>query len=97
MPTFDDYIVFVDESGDHGLTSIDPNYPIFVLTFCLFRKSDYAESIIPAVTKFKWLKKVYWKENIVWSTGYFVSSVGVNESVIKRYVEHQGGTAPLFW
>jgi len=53
MPTFDDYIVFVDESGDHGLTSIDPNYPIFVLTFCLFRKSDYAESIIPAVTKFK--------------------------------------------
>ena len=26
--------------------------------------------------KFEWLKKVYWKENIVWSPGYFVSSVG---------------------
>ena len=28
-----DYIVYVDESGDHGLKNIDNNYPIFVLTF----------------------------------------------------------------
>ena len=40
--------------------------------------------------KFKWLEKVYWKENIVWSLGYFVSSAGVDEDVIRRYVEHQG-------
>ena len=39
---------------------------------------------------FKWLSKVYWKENIVWSPGYFVSSVGVDEEVIRKYVEHQG-------
>ena len=39
---------------------------------------------------FKFLEKVYWKENIVWSPGYFVSSVGVDEKVIKRYVEYQG-------
>ena len=39
---------------------------------------------------FKFLEKVYWKENIVWSPGYFVSSVGVDEKIIKRYVEHQG-------
>jgi putative transposase len=37
--------------------------------------------------KFKWLEKVYWKENIVWSAGYFVSSVGLDESKLKRYVE----------
>jgi len=29
--------------------------------------------------KFKWLEKVYWKENIVWSPGYFVSTIGLNE------------------
>ena len=29
--------------------------------------------------KFDWLKKVYWKENIVWSPGYFVSTVGLDE------------------
>ena len=40
--------------------------------------------------QFSWLSKVYWKENIVWSPGYFVSSVGVDEKTIKNYVEHQG-------
>ena len=40
--------------------------------------------------KFSWLSKVYWKENIVWSPGFFVSSVSVDEETIKRYVEHQG-------
>ena len=40
--------------------------------------------------KYPWLEKVYWKENIVWSPGYFVSSVGIDEETIKRYVEHQG-------
>jgi putative transposase len=40
--------------------------------------------------KFKWLGKVYLKENIMWSPGYFVSSVGVDEAIIKSYVEYQG-------
>ena len=39
---------------------------------------------------FSWLNKVYWKENVVWSPGYFVSSVGIDENVIRRYVEYQG-------
>ncbi|CAK6715217.1 Transposase IS1004 (fragment) [Vibrio harveyi] len=39
---------------------------------------------------FSWLSKVYRKENMVWSPGYFVSSVGVNERVIAHYVRHQG-------
>ena len=30
--------------------------------------------------KFEWLKNRYWKENIVWSPGYFVL----------KYVEYQG-------
>ena len=40
--------------------------------------------------KFDFLKKVYWNENIVWSPGYFVSSVGINEAIIQHYVEFQG-------
>ncbi len=39
--------------------------------------------------KFSWLKKVYWKENIVWSPGYFVSTVGVDEVIIRNYIRHQ--------
>jgi len=27
---FGDYIVYVDESGDHNLVDFDPEYPIFV-------------------------------------------------------------------
>lgn len=39
---------------------------------------------------FPWLGKVYWKENVVWSPGYFVSSVGIDEKTIRRYIEYQG-------
>ena len=53
MPGFDDYIVFVDESGDHGLESIDPDYPIFVLAFCIFEKESYLSKTVPAVLRFK--------------------------------------------
>jgi hypothetical protein len=53
VPSFDDYIVFVDESGDHGLASIDPNYPVFVLAFCIFHKQTYARQSAPAVLEFK--------------------------------------------
>jgi hypothetical protein len=50
---FSDYIVYVDESGDHSLESIDINYPVFVLAFCIFHKKDYIEQVSPAVKKFK--------------------------------------------
>jgi hypothetical protein len=50
---FSDYIVFVDESGDHGLESIDPNYPVFVLEFCVFAKTDYSNKLVPALQRFK--------------------------------------------
>ncbi len=50
---FSDYIVYVDESGDHSLASIDAEYPVFVLAFCVFHKRHYSEKIIPAVEKFK--------------------------------------------
>jgi len=39
--------------------------------------------------KFTWLKEVYWKENIVWSPGYFVSTIGLNEEQIIKYVQWQ--------
>ncbi len=51
--TYGDYIVFVDESGDHGLQSIDPHYPIFVLAFAVFAKHDYANVCVPDLLQFK--------------------------------------------
>ena len=40
--------------------------------------------------KYAWLEKVYWKEWVVWSPGYFVSTVGLDEKQITEYVRWQG-------
>lgn len=40
--------------------------------------------------KFKFLEKVYWDKGGIWGTGYFVSSVGVTEAIVQKYVELQG-------
>jgi len=50
---FSEHIVFVDESGDHGLKTIDPNYPMFVLAFCIFRKAEYANTLVSDLKHFK--------------------------------------------
>ena len=39
---------------------------------------------------FPFLKKVYWGTDSLWSGSYFVSTVGINEKVIRRYIAHQG-------
>ena len=41
--------------------------------------------------QFPWLGTVYWKENLVWSPGYFVSTVGLDETKIMNYVRWQEG------
>lgn len=51
--SFSDHVVYADESGDHGLLSIDPQYPVFVLAFCVFRKDVYATRAAPRVAAFK--------------------------------------------
>ena len=40
--------------------------------------------------KFPFIKEVYWGTESVWSEGYFVSTVGINKSTIKKYIENQG-------
>lgn len=47
------YVIYVDESGDHSLTKIDPNFPVFTLAFCIFHKRHYVNKVIPLVNSFK--------------------------------------------
>jgi len=54
---FSDYLVFVDESGDHNLTQIDPQFPVFVLLFAIMYKSDYVDRVCPRLQRFKFR---YW-------------------------------------
>jgi putative transposase len=74
-----------DKDHLHIVMVIPPKYAIADIKRVL--KSQSAALIRK---KFEWLKKVFWSENVVWSPGYFVSSVGIEEATILRYVEHQG-------
>jgi len=73
--------------GDHlhMVMVIPPKYAIASVMGTLKNQSASAMR-----KQFPWLEKVYWKENVVWSPGYFVSSVGINEQVIQNYVKNQG-------
>ena len=51
--TYSDYVIYVDESGDHSLQPVDRNYPIFVLDFCIFQKTSFANVLVPKVQAFK--------------------------------------------
>jgi hypothetical protein len=51
--TFSDYLVFVDESGDHNLTHIDPQFPVFVLLFAVIHKDTYVNHVCPGLQRFK--------------------------------------------
>ncbi len=53
MSHFSDFVVYVDESGDHNLAKFDTEFPVFTLTFCIFRKDDYITDIVPALQRIK--------------------------------------------
>jgi hypothetical protein len=50
---YSNFVVYVDESGSHGMPQVDPDYPLFVLAFCIFYKKHYSEKVVPALQKFK--------------------------------------------
>ena len=39
--------------------------------------------------QFKFIRDMYLEKDGIWSVGYFVSSIGLNETQIKRYIEWQ--------
>lgn len=53
MEPWGDYVVYVDESGDHQLATVDPNYPVFVLAFCIFKIDDYVDKVVPQSQRLK--------------------------------------------
>ena len=65
---------------------------------CLLASPRYSVSYIMQIIKGKssaWLKKKIkrtkgiYEERSLWARGYFVSSIGLDEHLIRRYVKHQ--------
>lgn len=46
-------ILFLDESGDHSLVKIDPQFPIFCLAGCIFDEAQYQQKYNAQIDAFK--------------------------------------------
>ena len=55
------YFLFIDESGDHGLTTVDPDFPIFLLCGIIFPEEQYRIT----QQKFNTVKSKFWGEKQV--------------------------------
>jgi len=55
------YYLFIDESGDHGLTTIDSDFPVFLLSGVVISATDY-DPISLSIDK---MKSAFWGERKV--------------------------------
>ena len=92
------YIKEANHEGDHIhlLISIPPQ--MSVGTVVRLVKTNTSHKIRE---KFPVLKQTYWGTDGIWSDGYFVSTVGITQEVIRRSIAKQGDvdsgqTATLF-
>ena len=74
-----------DKDHIHMLVSIPPTMAVGKVVGIIKQNTS-----VELKQKFPFLKKVYWGTDAVWSEGYFVSTVGIDEEVIKEYIENQG-------
>jgi putative transposase len=72
------------EDHIHIVLVIPPKYAVADVVGRLKKKTASALR-----NKFNWLADVYWKENVVWSPGYFATTFGIDESIVLNYVRHQ--------
>ena len=85
IPEIEIIEVNTDKDHMHVLLSIPPKISISEVV-----KAIKAKTGLYMRRKFPFLAKVYWDTNGIWSRGYFVSSVGISEAVIRKYIEMQG-------
>ena len=74
-----------DQDHVHLLVSIPPSWSVGKVVGII--KANTARNM---KAELPFLKDVYWGTDSIWSEGYFVSTVGINEAIIRRYIEHQG-------
>ena len=84
-PEIEVFEVNTDKDHIHLLVSIAPKMAIAEAVRIL--KSNTGRMM---TRKFPFIKKIYNDETTLWSIGYFVSTVGINERTIQAYIEHQG-------
>ena len=76
--------VNVDDDHVHLQMEIPPNISVAVAIKTLKQRAS-----VHLKKKFKFIREMYIDGNI-WSVGYFSSTIGLNETQIKKYIDHQG-------
>ena len=74
-----------DKDHIHFLISIPPTMSVGSAVRII--KSNTARVL---KQKFPFLKDAYWGTDGIWSDGYFATTVGINEQMIRQYIEQQG-------
>jgi len=74
----------VKQDNIHLYMIIPPKYAISQVVKTIKKNTSRSLS-----NKFSFLKKVYWDRKGIWGKGYFVSTVGINEDIIRKYVQSQ--------
>ncbi|KKR97374.1 MAG: hypothetical protein UU48_C0017G0010 [Candidatus Uhrbacteria bacterium GW2011_GWF2_41_16] len=54
------YYFFLDETGNHGLTYVDPNFPLFLLCGCLFNENELLKAKEPYISFEMVKEKIKW-------------------------------------
>lgn len=68
-------ILFLDESGDHNLGVIDPQYPLFVLGGCIVDSAYHERIITPAFADYK--GQLFGRDNFILHTADIARRRGV--------------------
>ena len=74
-----------DDDHIHLLVSIPPKYAIAEIVKYMKGYSAHAMR-----RRFPFIERALYGCDGMWSDGYFVSTVGIDEQAIKNYIEHQG-------
>ena len=74
----------VQKDHVHILLSFPPKYSIAQVVGILKQNTGKALK-----EKFDFLKKLYYGRGGIWSVGYFVATVGLDEKMIQNYVKYQ--------
>ena len=74
-----------DKDHVHMMIMIPPKYSVGMVVGII--KSNTSKAM---KKEFAFLKKCYFGTDGIWSDSYLVSTIGLNEKVIKRYIEKQG-------
>jgi len=68
----------------HLMIIIPPKYAVAKVVEII--KSRSAKVVRKEI---QWLDKLYYNTPSLWTVGYFVSTVGINETIIRNYVRYQ--------